>query len=78
MKDSAIAVILAEEGDSIEKCPITQSDFDGYTWEAVPAGASRAFPIRNVTDTSFEGLGMFDGSGWRTYRKGADPHGYFD
>lgn len=79
LQDSGITVTLAEGGESVEKCPITQGDFDGYTWEAVPAGSSQAFLIRNVTDTSFEGRDMFVGApGWRTYRKGSDPHGYFD
>jgi hypothetical protein len=79
VSDTLIALTGTEGGESLEKCPITQADFDGYTWEAAPAGASESFSFRNPTDSSFEARNMFEGvTGWRTYRRAADPHGYFD
>jgi hypothetical protein len=79
VSDTLIAVTLTEGGESLEKCPLTQADFDGYTWEAAPAGTSQSFGFRNLTDSTFDGRDMFEGApGWRTYRRTNDPHGYFD
>lgn len=79
VSDSLISITGLEGGESLEKCPMTQADFDGYTWEAAPPGASESFAFRNLTDSTFEARDMFVGtSGWRTYRRTADPHGFFD
>lgn len=79
VSDSLIALTLAESGESLEKCPLTQADFDAYTWEAAPPGTSQSFPFRNLTDSTFEARDLFQGApGWRTYRLGPDPHGYFE
>lgn len=79
LKDSSLTMVATEGGESLEKCPITQADFDGYTWEAAPPGTAQNFLVRNVTDTTFEGRDLFIGAmGWRTYRRTTDPYGYFD
>lgn len=79
VSDTLIALTLAESGESLEKCPLTQADFDGYTWEAAPPGTSQSFSFRNRTDSTFEAKDLFqEAPGWRTYRRTADPHGYFD
>jgi hypothetical protein len=78
VSDSLVSLTGTEGGD-VEKCPVTQADFDGLTWEAAPPGASETFSFRNVTDSSFEARNMLAGtSGWQTYRQTADPYGYFD
>lgn len=79
VSDSLLALTWAESGERLEKCPLTQADFDGYTWEAAPPGISESFAFRNPTDSTFEARDLFPGaSGWRTYRRTGDPHGYFD
>lgn len=79
LKDSVLTMFVAEGGESLEKCPITQADFDGYTWEAAPPGTAQNFQVRNLSDSTFEGESLFLGAeGWRTYRRTPDPYGYFD
>lgn len=79
VKDTSITVVLREGGESFEKCPMTQAEFNGYTWDVPPGAVSQVFQIRNLTDSTFEGRDMFLGAeGWKVYRRTRDPHGFFD
>lgn len=77
--DSTMTMTLTAGGESLEKCGITQSEFNAYPFEAAPANDTASFRIRNATPTSFDGKDLFEGTaaGWKTYTKKPDPYGFF-
>jgi hypothetical protein len=76
--DSVMALTLRRGGPSLEKCPITQADFNGYRFSGT-SPQTQAFPVRNINANSFEADNLFVGvSGWRRYALVSDPHGFYD
>lgn len=77
LKNDSLVLVEVESGETVEKRPITQADFDGYVWEASPVGTAQALRIRNVTSASFEATD-FTHTNWQTFYRQSDPHGFFD
>lgn len=77
--DSTLTMAMLTWGESVEKCGMTQADFNAYPFEAVPVSDTGTYHIRHMTATSFDGKDFFDGTspGWQTYSKKPDPYGFF-
>lgn len=77
VQGDSLIVTGERAGKSVEKCGMTQADWDAYPFEE-KTHVQMSFPVRNITAGGFEANGLFYGTaGWKTYAKISDPYGFY-